>query len=295
VAVGQVSDVSPHVLILETARGEERLTLTPDTRVWRGAAVPPSAIRPGEQVIARKIRRPGGSPGQSIPGRSFSGVADRVWARIGRVAGVIVESHDRELLVDEGPGRGRSLVVVEEGSLRQVQVRFPRMSPGYLIDVIGLRRRGYLTGLTPATAQPPHWAGTLPAQPLVNGHVPDQIGGTAVWHEPGCEPADLRGLAYPALDPESGRSDPHTIGSGCVQLPYLSVGSLVTIRNECCDSTAVLPVTSCGASARLFCDRCIECGTSPRGRIADLTMAAFVELGGNLDDGCFNAMLTVPR
>jgi hypothetical protein len=329
VVVGQVSDVSPHVLILETARGEERLTLTPDTRVWRGAKVPPSAIRPGEQVIARKTRR-SGSPAGSASGRSFSCVADRVWARIGRVAGVIVESHDRELLVDEGPGRGRSIVIIEEGSLRQVQVRFPRMSPGYLIDVIGLRRRGYLIGLTPATAQPPHWAGNPPAQPLVNGHVPEQIGGTAVWHEPGREPPGLRGLAYPALDPESGCGrgggpdadirpgggdslaggvpytagpyppdpyavDPHTIESGCVRLPYLSVGSIVTIRNECCDSTAVLPVTSCGASARLFCDRCVECGTSPRGRIADLTMAAFVELGGNLEDGCFNATLSVPR
>jgi hypothetical protein len=54
-----------------------------------------------------------------------------------------------------------------------------------------------------------------------------------------------------------------------------------------------LPVTSCGAAARMFCDRCVECGTSPRGRIADLTMTAFVELGGNLDEGCFNATLTM--
>jgi hypothetical protein len=44
--------------------------------------------------------------------------------------------------------------------------------------------------------------------------------------------------------------------------------------------------------AREFCDRCVTCGTSPKGRIADLTMAAFVELGGNLEDGCFNATLT---
>jgi hypothetical protein len=26
--------------------------------------------------------------------------------------------------------------------------------------------------------------------------------------------------------------------------------------------------------------------------VADLTMTAFVELGGNLEDGCFNATLT---
>ena len=65
------------------------------------------------------------------------------------------------------------------------------------------------------------------------------------------------------------------------------------IRNECAGRSAVLPVTSCGAAARLFCDRCVECGTSPRGRIADLTMTAFVELGGNLEDGCFNATLAI--
>ena len=54
----------------------------------------------------------------------------------------------------------------------------------------------------------------------------------------------------------------------------------------------MLPVTSDGAMAREFCDRCVECGTSPKGRVADLTMTAFVGLGGNLEDGCFNATLT---
>jgi hypothetical protein len=67
----------------------------------------------------------------------------------------------------------------------------------------------------------------------------------------------------------------------------------VRVRNECSDRAAVLPVTSCSASARQFCDRCVKCGTSPRARVADLTMAAFVELGGNLEDGCFNATLTM--
>jgi hypothetical protein len=79
-----------------------------------------------------------------------------------------------------------------------------------------------------------------------------------------------------------------------MRLPFLSVGSLITVRNDCSGLSVPLPVTSCGASARLFCDRCVECSTSPRGRIADLTMAAFVELGGLLEAGCFNASLTVP-
>jgi hypothetical protein len=87
--------------------------------------------------------------------------------------------------------------------------------------------------------------------------------------------------------------DPHATGPGCVRLPYLSVGSQVKMRNDCAERTRILPVTSCGATARLFCDRCVTCGTSRKGRIADLTMAAFVELGGALEVGCFNATMTI--
>jgi hypothetical protein len=289
------------VLILQTATGEVRLTLTPETHAWRGATVRPAALNQGDHVIVRTRRHP-----QAV---------ERIWAQIGRVTGTIVEARGRELIVDEGPARGRQIVFIEAGSLRQIQVRFPRISPGYLIDVIGLRRTGYLLALTPATAQPAYRADHPPTPPLVNGHVPDRVSGTAVWHEPGSELPDLRGIAYPALDPESGCeeaghdgrepdtddphagmhvADPHTAGPGCVRLPYLSVGSAVMIRNECTETSAILPVTSCGASSRLFCDRCVECGTSPRGRIADLTMTAFVELGGNLCDGCFNAALALP-
>lgn len=303
VVSGQVVDVSPHLLVLRTATGEQRLALTPETRAWRGGAVRPVAVNQGDHVILRTAKHPH--------------AVERIWAQIGRVTGTIVESRDHELIVDEGPARGRQMVVIEPGSLRQIQVKFPRIAPGYLIDLIGLRRHSHLLAVTPATAQPPYRGDHPPTPPLVNGHVPDQVNGTAVWHEPGTEPPDLRGVAYPALDPETSceepgpdgsdphgagphgihrphGGDPHTVGPGCVRLPYLSVGSAVRIRNECSDLDAVLPVTSCGASSRLFCDRCVECGTSPRGRIADLTMTAFAELGGNLDDGCFNATLAVP-
>jgi hypothetical protein len=168
---------------------------------------------------------------------------------------------------------------------------------------------------------------------MASGHVPSLVSGTAVWHEPGAEPESLLGLAYPMLDPEtcceharsraprapagSGATsrnrargpavskaasnwaesravDPHDIGLGCVRLPYLSVGSVITVRNDCTGLSAVLPVTSCGAIDRLFCDRCVECSTPRRGRIADLTMTAFVELGGRLESGCFNASLIIP-
>ncbi len=292
VVTGFVADVSPHVIILQTAEGEERLIMSPDTRAWRGSAVPPAALRHGDAVIVRTSR---------------PGLAERVWAEIGRVTGTIIEREGAELLVDEGPAKGRQAVLIGKGALRQVQVRFPRMEPGYLIDLIGLRHDGYLLGLTPATAQPPYRAGQPPVPPLVSGHVPDVISGTVTWHDPDGEPPGLVGVAYPALDPETNCEqaaprrqqgfavDPHAAGPGCVRLPYLSVGSTVTIHNECAGRGAALPVTSCGALSRLFCDRCVRCGTSPRGRIADLTIAAFTELGGNLEEGCFNATLTFTR
>jgi hypothetical protein len=289
VVTGQVADVSPHLIILRTAHGEERLALTPATIAWRGGLVPPATLHHGDVVIIRKNRA--------------RQTAERVWAQISRATGTIIEADDSVLLVDEGPAKGRRIVLIDEGSHRQIQVRFPRLQPGYLIDVIGLRKQGYLQALAPATAQPPYRADHPPTPPLISGHISDPVSGTAVWHDPGEEPPGLVGLAYPALDPETNCEqnpaspdkhavDPHTAGPGCVRLPYLSVGSAVRVRNECSERSTVLPVTSCGATSRLFCDRCVECGTSPRGRIADLTMTAFVELGGNLERGCFNATLT---
>ena len=62
------------------------------------------------------------------------------------------------MLVDEGhdqdaPGRASS----PAGRPSRIQVRFPRLEPGYLIDVIGLRRG-------PATSRPSpgHLAAGLP-------------------------------------------------------------------------------------------------------------------------------------
>jgi len=68
---------------------------------------------------------------------------------------------------------------------------------------------------------------------------------------------------------------------------------MLSVRNECTGAARVLPVTSCGAAARVFHDRCLTCGTSPRGRVADLTLLSFAELGGDLERACFNATVTV--
>jgi hypothetical protein len=303
VITGVLTEVTPRAIVVSRPDGEEFLALSPSTVTWLGAKTSPSALRAGDPLIVRRRThrliagpRPDGGPGSD----GSAAIAERIWARIGRVAGAIIEVDGSELLVDTGQhGREPERVVIAKASLRHIQVRFPRLTPGYLIDVIGTRRAdGYLLAVTPATAQPPYLAAHPPAPPPTGAYDAGPISGAAVWHEPGNERADLLGVGYAALDPETeggpaGRSDADHQHEPCARLPYLSLGSAVRVRNECADRAAVLPVTSCSASARQFCDRCVKCGTSPRARVADLTMAAFVELGGNLEDGCFNATLTL--
>ena len=322
VVTGVLAEVTPRAIVVSRPDGEQFLALSPSTITWLGAKVSPSALRAGDPVIVRRRtqRLASGSEsaygdtaarGRTARGRTAdartadartadgrtagpaASFAERIWARIGRVAGEIMEVRGRELLVDTGQhGREPERVVIPEASLRHVQVRFPRLTPGYLIDVIGTRRDdGYLLAVTPATAQPPYLAAHPPAPPPTGAQSSGLISGAAVWHEAGGEPADLLGVGYAALDPETegGPAGPGDAGhqhEPCARLPYLSLGSAVRVTNDCADRAAVLPITSCSASARQFCDRCVKCGTSPRARVADLTMAAFVELGGNLEDGC---------
>jgi len=283
VATGVLAEVRGDEIAVYSERGTEFFGVSPATVTWLGARASPSALRPGDPVIVRHL-----TVGPAAPARKH---AERIWARAGRVTGTIVAADGLEFLVDtRRHDRSPQRVVIPRASSRQIQVRFPRLAPGYLLDVIGTRHGDHLLAVAPATAQPPYHAGHSPTPPLVGGPVPMPISGAAVWHEPDDEPPDLLGLAYPAIDPEGG-AQPADGGTGCVRLPYLSLGATVRIRNECTERSAVLPVTSDGTMAREFCDRCVECGTSPKGRVADLTMAAFVGLGGNLEDGCFNATL----
>ena len=134
---------------------------------------------------------------------------DRIWAEIGRVTGTIIERDGpASLLVDEGPAKGRRIVLIRPETAGRIQVRFPRLEPGYLIDVIGLKHDGYLQALIPATSQPPYRAGHPPAAPMVSGHVPDPVSGTAVWHESGEEPENLLGLATRPWTPRRAASTP---------------------------------------------------------------------------------------
>src|ERR1700753_1897804 len=189
--IGTVLDVSPHILVLQTVTGEERLTLAASTAAWRGGPVAPAALRQGDRAIVKRnyVRNT---------------VADRIWAEIGRVTGTIVDRDAGTLLVDGGTEQGRKILVIPEQATGRIQVRFPRLQPGYLVDVIGLRRPGFVEGLIPATSQPPYPAHQPPRPTLISGGIPHTISGTATWHEAGEEPEDLLGLAYPALDPETG-------------------------------------------------------------------------------------------
>jgi hypothetical protein len=278
---GKLIDISPQVLVLGDTVETQRFTLTAKTTAWRGRTVEPAALRPGDHVVARML--PGGR-----------WVADRIWVNIGRVTGVIVEHSGNRLVVDEGSTRQRQVVVIKPRAASRIMVRFPTLEPGYLIDIIGMRHGSELDGLIPATSQPSYLALRPPAQPLLSGHVPDEISGSATWHEPRDEPAGVLGVSYPALDPETGCVEEAANGGQRFgRMPYLAIGSTLLVRNDCTGVAAHFPVTGCAAMARLFNDRCVDCRTSPRGRVADLTLASFVALGGELERACFNATITI--
>ena len=279
---GTVLDVSPHVLVLGDAGSEQRFTLTPEAVAWRGAQLEPAALHQGDHAVVRLHP-------------SSRHVADRIWANIGRVTGVIIERTGSTLLVDEGATRKPQVIVIQPRAVGRIQVRFPTLEPGYLVDIIGVRHGDELIGMTPATSQPAYPAHRLPEPALVSGHVPSSISGSATWHEPRDEPPGILGVAYPALDPETGCAEDAVSGlhHGFARMPYLAIGSVLRVRNDCTGKDCLVPVTGCAAIARLFNDRCVTCGTSPRGRIADLTLASFIALGGELERGCFNATITI--
>jgi hypothetical protein len=277
---GTLLDTSPQILVVATDEGERRLALTPAASVWHGGPVEATGLRPGEQVLIRLA-----------PGRS--NVADKVWASIGRVAGTISASGDGQLMVDEGTTRRRQAVVIAPAAANRIRVRFPQLEPGSLIDVIGLRRGSLLEALIPSTSQPAYLASKVTRGQAVARTAAGTFSGSVTWHEPAGPGEEPRGAAYPAIDPAAGCAEAPLTAPCPAELPYLAVGSMLSVRNECTGATRVLPVTGCAAAARLFHDRCLTCGTSPRGRVADLTLASFAELGGDPERACFNATVSV--
>ncbi|MGP4094270.1 hypothetical protein [Nonomuraea sp. KM90] len=275
--VGEVLDVSPHLIIIETPDGvEERLVIAPWATAWHGAEAAPADLPVGSMVLMRALRE----------GR----VVERIWADTTRITGTILSVAGRKDLtveLDCGPHRGHRTVVIPYRASGRLQVRHPKFEPGYLFDAIGLRQDGASLALLPATSQPPYPARSVPPPPPVYTGMQSRISGTATWSDMFDE--EERGAAYPMLE----RSDtgcPRT-GVSCAGLPYLAVGSLLQVRNVCTNRSANVPVVACGCMAGRFCDRCVECDTSPRGRIAELSPPSYVELGGDLVKGCFNAQI----
>jgi hypothetical protein len=277
---GTLVDVSPHILVVATGEGERRLALAPGGPVWRGRLAEATELRPGERVTVRLA-----------PGRRD--VADKVWASIGRVAGTISASDSGQIMVDEGTTRRPQVVVIAPAAANRIRVRFPQLEPGNLIDVIGLRRGAVLEALVPATSQPAYLASRVTRGAAVVKTAARTFSGSATWHEPAEPGEEPRGIAYPAVDPAAGCAEAALAAPCPAELPYLAVGSMLSVRNECTGAARVLPVTGCGAAARVFHDRCLTCGTSPRGRVADLTLLSFAELGGEPERACFNATVTV--
>jgi hypothetical protein len=246
--------------------------MSASTTVWHGGRAGVSALRPGRDAIVRP-----GPRGQEV---------ERVWVDIVRVTGTIVARGHDTVEVDQGPHRPATSVVIPPRTLGRVLVRHPRFEPGFLIDVIAARSADGPLAVRPGTSQPGYRADEVaPGEPA--GPISRVRGGTATWFGgPG------RGAAYPALDPE-GDAGGCSGAAGPAALPYLSLGSELLIRNECADREQSITVIECGCVAARYCDRCVECGTSPRGRLVELTALSFVDLGGELDSGCFNLTLTV--
>lgn len=272
---GQIVDVSPHLIIVETEQGaEERLVVAPWATAWHGGDVAPGDLPIGASVIIRALR----------DGK----VVERVWADLTRMTGAILSvegRRDLHLELDCGPHRGRRSVVIPYRTTGRIRVRHPQLEPGFLFDAIGVREDGVAHALLPATSQPAYPARAVPTPPPVYGGPQQRISGTAIWSD--AFDCDERGVAYPMVE----RSDAACPDAevSCVGLPYLAIGSLLKVRNVCAERAANLPVVACGCMAGRFCDRCVECGTSPRGRIVELSPSSFVELGGELTKGCFNA------
>ncbi|WP_424536829.1 hypothetical protein ACOZ38_44545 [Sphaerisporangium viridialbum] len=273
---GEILDISPHLVILANSEGvEERLVIAPWATAWHGRPVAPAELPVGARVIVRAQQS----------GR----VAERLWGDITRVTGVILslgkERKDLTVELDCGPHRGRRVVVIPYAASGRLRVRHPQLEPGFLFDAIGTRVEGVTFAQFPATSQPAYRATAVPPPPPAYGGVQSRISGAAAWSDAFDD--GEAGAAYPMLErADSGCED---AGVSCTGLPYLALGSMLYVGNVCESRASVLPIVACGCVAGRFCDRCVECGTSPRGRIVELSPVSYVELGGDLAKGCFNA------
>ncbi|MBB4935090.1 hypothetical protein F4561_005984 [Lipingzhangella halophila] len=280
VARGEVIAASAHTLHLATPNGEERFLFAGTASFWRGGPAAPTELRPGDDVVLR----------HAAGGRW---VAERVWARIARVTGIISARSGDSVEVDAGHDRPRVTVVIPYRVSGRMAVRHPVLEPGYLFDAVGMWRDGVVHAVRPATTQPPVPVGELrPRRP--DGERGPRVSGTVSWYDPAggdptAEEAHLAGAAYPALDPASDCGCAPV--RGCLPLPLMSIGMTLRLRNDDTGDNGVVPIVACGSTLAHFCDRCAAGDTGQSGRLARLTLLSFVALGGDPDAGCCNATM----
>jgi len=274
------------MLGLATPEGERRFILTPQTTFWYGGECAPRELRPGQDVLLRC------TPGAEL-------VVERVWADLARATGVITAVDGDTVTVATGHDRAPVTAVIPYRASGRMRVRHPRLEPGYLFDAVGVRDGDTVRALIPATTQPPYPVVETPRRPPQH-RSSAQVAGIASWYDPvrgqdtDTDPNGmLMGVAYPALDRTGDCGPACDRATPCAPLPLLSLGATVRVVNECTRVFAVLPVVACGAAASHFCDRCTVCDAPASGRIAELTLAAFVALGGQPESGCWSATLTV--
>jgi len=97
--------------VLWTELGEQRFLLASSAAAWRGGKVAPAALRQGDHAIVRRQH-------PSVP------VIDRIWAQVGRATGTIIEREGpATLLVDQGPGTGRKIVMIASEAAGRIPAR----------------------------------------------------------------------------------------------------------------------------------------------------------------------------
>src|SRR5690606_22284633 len=184
---GQVRDVSPHLILVETPDGgAERLVVAPWAKAWHGAKISPADVPVGSRVVMR-----------TRDGR----VAEQIWVDTIRLTGTIVSVKGRKdvtVELDGGPHRGRRTVLIPYRATGRLRVRHPQFEPGYLFDAIGIRKDGAALAMLPATSQPAYPARSVPLPPPTYGATTARISGTVTWSDAFDD--DERGAAYPMIE-----------------------------------------------------------------------------------------------
>ena len=132
---GRILDVSPHVLVLRTERGEQRFPLAASTQAWRGSRLPAAALKQADYAIVRRQHARGP-------------VVDRIWAQAGRVTGTVIEREGAATLLVSATPSLESRHNVERGKLGALEltarVGQGALPEGILVDLRqeeGVRRR----------------------------------------------------------------------------------------------------------------------------------------------------------